>query len=92
MSRSQKRRVSKAKRSKLIGKLDLAAVTPGDWAVICTSLIHEREDMLAESEAHVFEGSTIKDAERVATFRDKAERVNAVLIRLRHPAAIPGRP
>jgi len=90
VSRQFKKAVSKKKRIAVISKLEFDLLEGGDWSVICAALIHEREAMLAEAEFFSFEKNSMKDAVRVATFRDKARRVNDVLVKLNHPGAIKG--
>lgn len=77
------------KRAAVVSKLEFDLLEGGDWSVICAALIHEREAMLAEADVFVG-GKTKKDGERVATFRDKARRVNDVLVKLNHPGAMKG--
>jgi hypothetical protein len=72
----------------VVAKLSFDSLVPGDWSVICASLIHEREEMFGAADDYIFMGSTAKDVVKSETFRDKGWRINDVLLRLDHPAAL----
>ena len=87
MTRKEKRVAGRSKRQAVVSRLSWGALTPGDKSIICAALIHERDRMWDEAGRFSFDNGVIEDAQKVATFKDKWRRLNAVLARLGHPAA-----